>query len=114
MASSELWSIRKPKLEEAFLAVVEAWKGECPDYHPVRLREHEGWEYFDACIRPDEATWRWLADQRTVEQLVEAGSDPHREHALEFVFLGSGVLAYLVYVAYEVALPISLYYSSVT
>ena len=28
---------------EAFLAVVEAWKGECPDYHPVRLREHEGW-----------------------------------------------------------------------
>lgn len=75
---------------DAFLPVVEAWKGECPDYHPVRIREHEGWEYFDACIRPDEATWRWLADQRTVEQLVEAGSDPSQEHALEFVFFGSG------------------------
>lgn len=75
---------------EAFLPVIEAWKGECPDYHPVKVLEHEGWEYFDACIRPDEATWRWLADQRTVEQLVEAGSDPRREHALEFVFFGSG------------------------
>jgi hypothetical protein len=73
---------------EGFLAAVETWKAHCPDYHPVQLVEHEGWEFFDACIRPDEATWRWMADQRTVESLVKAGSDPTREHDLEFVFLG--------------------------
>jgi regulator of RNase E activity RraB len=74
---------------EDFLAVVEDWKAQCPDYHPVKVLEHEGWEFFDACIRPDAATWRWMADQRTVERLVEAGSDPTRVHALEFVFHGS-------------------------
>lgn len=72
---------------ESFRPAVDAWKASCPDYD-VRVAEHEGWTFFDDCIRPSPEDWLTMADQRVIQGLLNAGSDPNKEHALDFVFCG--------------------------
>jgi regulator of RNase E activity RraB len=51
--------------------------------------EGEGWKFFDEKIRPTPQQWRWIGDRRTRDQLLNAGSDPHKPHTFEHTFLGA-------------------------
>lgn len=72
---------------QAFRPPVGLWMKQHADYD-IDVAEHEGWDFFDECIRPSPETWLFLADQQVVQSLVQHGSDAAKEHALEFVFLG--------------------------
>lgn len=72
---------------ESFRPPVGLWMQENDDYE-IDVSEHEGWTFFDDCIRPTPEIWMQLADQRVIQGLLEAGSDPSKPHALEFVFTG--------------------------
>ncbi len=52
------------------------------------VTEHEGWEFFDTSVWPDDDTAQYIADRNTIEELVKNGSDPKKPHDLEFTFLG--------------------------
>lgn len=52
------------------------------------VTEHDGWEFFDAHVWPDDDTAQYIADRNTIEALVKNGSDPKKPHDLEFTFLG--------------------------
>jgi regulator of RNase E activity RraB len=70
-----------------FRPVLEAWVLRCGDYQ-VRLVEGEGWQFFDECIRPEPDDWRFMADVNVIQNLIKHGSNPNKEHGLDFVFLG--------------------------
>jgi len=72
---------------ESFRPAVGDWMMAHQEYE-IDVSEHEGWDFFDDCIRPTPEIWLLLADQSVVRSLIEAGSDPEKEHALEFVFTG--------------------------
>src|SRR5262249_15444839 len=72
---------------DAFRAVFQAWADSCDEY-PMKLSESAGWEFFNDGIRPLPKDWLFIADRHVVRALIEAGSDPDKEHALEFVFQG--------------------------
>lgn len=72
---------------ESFRPPVGYWMGQQTDYE-IDVSEHEGWEFFDECIRPTPEAWRFIADRQVLEQLEKAGSDFDKEHSLEFVFYG--------------------------
>ena len=50
------------------------------DYE-VDVSEHDGWAFFDDCIRPTPEIWLYLADQSVVQNLMKSGSDPEKPHA---------------------------------
>lgn len=72
---------------DSFRPAVLAWAEECEDYE-IKLSEGEGWDFFNDCIRPQPQDWLFMADSRVIHSLTEAGTDPEKEHALEFVFQG--------------------------
>lgn len=73
---------------EKFRPAVNFWMSRVVDYD-IDMAEHAGWEFFDNCIRPTPEIWLYLADQSVVRGLIEAGSDPDKDHELEFVFKGA-------------------------
>jgi hypothetical protein len=73
---------------EQFRPPVGAWMGEHPEYE-IDVSEHEGWEFFDRCIRPSEEDWMWMADRDVVESLIQSGSDPEKPHQIEYSFVGA-------------------------
>lgn len=52
------------------------------------VSEHDGWEFFDRHVWPDDDTAQYIADRNTIEALVKNGSDPGKPHDLEFTFFG--------------------------
>jgi regulator of RNase E activity RraB len=56
--------------------------------YAIDVSEHEGWSFFDDCIRPTPEIWIYLSDQHVVQNLIKSGSDVDKPHALEFVFHG--------------------------
>ena len=44
--------------------------------------------FFDDYIRPRIEDELFMADRSVVDSLVESGSDPNKEHSLEYVFMG--------------------------
>jgi hypothetical protein len=72
---------------EAFRPPVGAWMANHEEYE-IDVSEHEGWTFFDDCIRPNADIWLMLADRSVVHSLLESGSNPEKKHALEFVFNG--------------------------
>lgn len=72
---------------EAFRPPVGAWMIEHPEY-AIDVSEHEGWDFFNDCIRPTPEIWLEMADRRVIQGLVRAGSNPARPHSLEFFFKG--------------------------
>jgi len=52
------------------------------------ISEHEGWTFFSESIWPSREDWQCIFDRRVVDNLKKAGSNPAREHTLEFVFRG--------------------------
>jgi regulator of RNase E activity RraB len=73
---------------EAFRPPVAQWMAEQFDYE-IDVSEHDGWEFFNDCIRPTEEVWLYLGDQSVVRNLLEAGSNPEKEHAIEFCLCGA-------------------------
>jgi hypothetical protein len=52
------------------------------------VSEHDGWDFFFESVWPSETSWLIIMDRRVIDQLVKAGSDPAKPHAIEFVFRG--------------------------
>jgi regulator of RNase E activity RraB len=73
---------------EAFRPPVGLWLMAHEEY-AIDVSEEEGWDFFNDCIRPTPDVWLYLADQSVIQGLLDAGSNPEKEHALEFVFLGT-------------------------
>jgi regulator of RNase E activity RraB len=72
---------------ESFRPIVGLWMMENEGYE-IDVSEHEGWDFFNDVVRPSPETWLYLADRDVVQNLIEAGSNPKKAHALEFVFHG--------------------------
>jgi regulator of RNase E activity RraB len=72
---------------KTFRPIVGLWMVENEGYE-IDVSEHEGWDFFNDVVRPSSETWLYLADRGVVQNLIEAGSDPKKAHALEFVFHG--------------------------
>ena len=72
---------------ESFRPPVGLWLMDHEEY-AIDVAEHEGWGFFDECVRPTPEVWQMLGDRRVVQKLIEAGSDPTKAHELEFVFNG--------------------------
>jgi hypothetical protein len=72
---------------ESFRAPVGLWMGGIPDYE-IDVSEHEGWDFFEECIWPSPEDWQFIADRSVVDNLLKSGSNPEKDHSLEFVFLG--------------------------
>jgi regulator of RNase E activity RraB len=63
------------------------WMKQNPEYD-IDVSEHDGWQFFDGFLWPDERNWMLIFDRRVVDNLIKSGSDPQKEHSLEFVFRG--------------------------
>jgi regulator of RNase E activity RraB len=72
---------------DAFRPPVGLWMEDHPGYD-IDVSEHEGWDFFNDCVRPTPEIWLELADRRVIQNLIESGSNPARKHALEFFFKG--------------------------
>ena len=72
---------------ESFRPPVGLWIMKHDDYE-LDVSEHEGWDFFDSYIQPDIEDHYFMADRSVVDSLVKNGSDPQKQHSLEFVFMG--------------------------
>ncbi len=72
---------------DSFRAPVGLWMQQTPDYD-TDVSEHDDWEFFDECVWPSDEDWIMIFDQRVVDNLIESGSDPKKEHCLDFAFAG--------------------------
>jgi regulator of RNase E activity RraB len=70
-----------------FRAVVGRWMRDNDGYR-TEVSEHDGWKFFNDVIRPNDETWLYISDRGVVRQLVEAGSNPEKIHAIDYVFHG--------------------------
>lgn len=70
-----------------FRPVVGRWMRD-NDRYQIDVSEHEGWEFFNDVIRPTPEMWLYIADRSVIRQLVEAGSNPEKIHAIDYVFHG--------------------------
>ncbi|WP_372365744.1 DUF695 domain-containing protein [Candidatus Uabimicrobium sp. HlEnr_7] len=57
--------------------------------YDIDVSEHEGWCFFDEYIYPRTEDQLFMSDRSVVDSLVDNGSDPDKEHSLEFVFMGT-------------------------
>lgn len=71
----------------AFAETYARWRDQYRDRN-IDLVEKEGWSFFDERLRPKPADRKWIANNRVVFQLLQAGSNPRREHALDHTFTG--------------------------
>lgn len=72
---------------ESFRPPVGRWMAQHPEYS-FEVSEHDGWTFFDECIRPTLADRMFMLDNEVVNRLVESGSDPAKPHDLEYAFRG--------------------------
>jgi regulator of RNase E activity RraB len=70
-----------------FARALTAWR-DWQNGWRIETREREGWGFFDEKVRPSANGWRQIADRRVIDQLLQAGTDPDREHVLEHFFDG--------------------------
>jgi regulator of RNase E activity RraB len=73
---------------ETFRPIVGVWMIAHKDEYEIDVSEHEGWDFFDDCIRPTPEIWLAIEDERVICNLLEAGSNPTKFHALQFRFNG--------------------------
>lgn len=72
---------------EAFRPPVGAWMVEHSEYE-IDVSEHEGWDFFNDCVRPTPEVRMQMGDRRVIRGLIDAGSNPAKRHSLEFFFKG--------------------------
>ena len=58
------------------------------DEYDIDVSEHDGWDFFDKHVRPRIEDRIWMMDRSVVGALIETGSDPQKEHSLDYVFAG--------------------------
>jgi hypothetical protein len=75
---------------DSFRPPVGLWMMQHEDYE-TDVSEHEGWDFFDDVIQPQVEDRLFMADRDVVHALIESGSDPEKEHSLEYVFVGGTV-----------------------
>jgi len=73
---------------DSFRPPVGLWIMQHQDYE-IDVSEHDVWGFYEDCIRPRVEDQILMADRSVVDSLIENGSDPEKEHSLEFVFVGS-------------------------
>jgi regulator of RNase E activity RraB len=73
---------------DSFRPPVGLWIMRHEEYQ-IDVSEHEGWDFFDDFIRPRIEDQLFMADRSVVDSLVRNGSDPEKEHSLEYVFMGA-------------------------
>lgn len=73
---------------ETFRPPVGWWMAQHEEYS-IDVSEHEGWEFFDECLRPTLADRMFMLDCQVVDRLVDSGSDPEKPHGLEYAFRGA-------------------------
>ena len=73
---------------ESFRGPVGLWIMQHEQYE-IDVSEHDGWDFVQECICPRLEDHLYMADRQVVDLLLESGSDPEKEHSLEFVFTGS-------------------------
>jgi regulator of RNase E activity RraB len=71
----------------SFQQVLESWWKQRPELK-LHFSTHPGWQFYDTAVRPSQAQWQWIRERRVVDALVRRGSDPRKEHVLQFFFLG--------------------------
>lgn len=71
----------------SFQQVFEAWWKRLPELQ-IRVSTHPGWQFYESAVRPSQAQWQWIRERRVVDALLRRGSDPRKEHVLQFFFLG--------------------------
>jgi hypothetical protein len=72
---------------DSFRPPVGLWMMQHEEYE-IDVSEHDGWEFFDEYIRPRLEDRLFMSDRDVVHALVESGSNPEKEHSLEFFFVG--------------------------
>ena len=72
---------------QSFRPPVGRWMGQNKQYE-IDVSEHDGWDFFDESIWPSEIDWQLIMDQEVIDELIKSGSDPKKQHVIEFVFLG--------------------------
>jgi len=71
----------------AFRQAVRTWQ-EAHSDREIMGATHAGWDFFDDMLMPSDADRIFMADQSVVENLIDGGSDPDKDHVLEYVFMG--------------------------
>ncbi len=72
---------------DTFRPPVGLWMLKNKDWE-IDVFEHQGWDFFNDSIWPSEIDWKFIHDRRVIDSLVEHGSDPQKEHSLEYLFEG--------------------------
>lgn len=72
---------------DSFRPPVGLWIMRHEEYQ-IDVSEHAGWDFFDNYIRPRIEDQLFMADRNVVDSLVQSGSNPEKEHSLEYVFMG--------------------------
>lgn len=72
---------------EEFRPPVGAWM-ETIDEYEFSVSEHEGWEFFDEFCWPSDEDWCVIMDRNVVMGLLDAGTNPDKDHTLDFSFRG--------------------------
>lgn len=72
---------------DSFRPPVGLWMREVEGYE-IEVSEHEGWDFFNECVRPTPEDRMWMADRSVIDALLDAGSNPDKPHTLDFAFRG--------------------------
>lgn len=73
---------------EEFRPPVGAWMETIEDYE-FSVSEHDGWEFFDEFCWPSDEDWCIILDRHVIMGLIDAGTNPDKEHTLDFSFRGA-------------------------
>ncbi|MDX2361238.1 MAG: DUF695 domain-containing protein [Crocinitomicaceae bacterium] len=56
--------------------------------HKVELIKSKGWDFYDERLRPNARHWQQISDRSVVLRMMNAGSNPEKDHILEHTFIG--------------------------
>lgn len=73
---------------DSFRPPVGRWLINQADYE-IDVSEHEGWGFYDDVVRPSREDRFFMLDNSVIMNLIESGSDPEKEHSLEYAFTGN-------------------------
>jgi regulator of RNase E activity RraB len=73
---------------DAFRPPVGRWMHQHEDYE-TDVSEHDGWDFFENQIWPRPFDWMLIKDRQVMDALIKHGSNPEKEHALDYFFKGS-------------------------
>lgn len=72
---------------QTFRPIVGTWMQQHSSYD-IDVSEHDGWDFFEDYISPKHEDRIYMLDRSVVNHLIDSGSNPEKEHALDYVFVG--------------------------